>query len=85
MPQGNEPRIDLIKANAFFDAGEYVALMKKVSPESLEINADGNISINIMEGNKIMEATKNKLDLNQTEFMEYLFALEDRVKEILRQ
>ncbi len=75
----------LIEANVFFDAAEYVNLMRRVSPDSLIMDDEGNIDINVVDGRRIIDETIKKLDLSPDEVVIYMFALEDKIKELLRQ
>lgn len=74
-----------IEARASFDAIEYVNLMRREFPESLDMDDEGNIDINVVDGRRIMDETIKKLDLSPDEVVVYMFALEDRVKKLLTQ
>lgn len=75
---------NLIKAEAFFDAAEYVRLMREKSPDSLVLDSGGDIIINVSDGEEIIARAKEKLGLNQEEIVLYLHTLGERVREILR-
>lgn len=77
-------REDLIKANAFFDASEYVRLMQQKSRESLILEEGGGLVINTMEGGKIINNARKKLSLSSGELVLYLSFLGDKVKELIK-
>ena len=77
-----------IEANAFFDAAEYVKLMRRVSPDDLIMDDEGKITLNLSPKfgfDRVMEETRKKLDLSPGEMGTYLVALEDKIKELLLQ
>ncbi|MDR3519653.1 MAG: hypothetical protein P4L63_02075 [Candidatus Pacebacteria bacterium] len=73
----------LIKATAFFDAGDYIALMREKSPESLEREPDGTLLIDSSGRNEIFTKTIAKLNLVLEERKKYIEHLLEAVKNIL--
>ncbi len=70
---------ELIKARAFFDAKEYIELMKSKSPESLESKV-GILEINTVIGEKIFSNAKDELALDAEEMINYLHILKDEIE-----
>ena len=73
---------EFIKAKAELDAFEYIRLMRKKSPESLELEPDGKLIIDTVAGRKIFEEVRKKLKTPE-EMQEYVINLETAVRRIL--
>jgi hypothetical protein len=73
----------LIKATAFFDAGEHITLMRKKSPESLVTQSDGSIPLNTIDGDEIFTSTLTKLNLTLEEKMKYFSYILEEIKKVL--
>ena len=73
---------EFIKAQASLDAFDYVKLMRKKSPESLALEPDGNLVLNMVEGGKIFSDAGKKLKTPE-EMQEYVEDLETAVRRIL--
>jgi len=67
------------------DAFEYINLMRKKSPESLEFQPNGEVIINAVESEIILENAKRALNLTPEEIIEYLINLAIAVKQNLLQ
>ncbi|MFA5791764.1 MAG: hypothetical protein WC884_01870 [Candidatus Paceibacterota bacterium] len=76
-------RNNLIRARAKLDAFDYINLMRKKSPKSLELQADDEVIINMIEGKEVFDRAKKIYNLNSQETMKYVIELGDAVKQIL--
>jgi hypothetical protein len=74
----------LLKAEAFFDAAEYLKLMRQKNPESAQIKSGLGIVINLVEGEKFFSVVKEKLNLSPDEMQVYLGFLAERAEQILK-
>jgi hypothetical protein len=85
FPQKNieTNREKLIKAQASLDAYEYINLMRKKSPESLEFDSSGELVLNVSDGKKIFKSAEVRISLTMEEKMKYFENLLDAVKKIL--
>ncbi|OGI59597.1 hypothetical protein A3F19_03440 [Candidatus Nomurabacteria bacterium RIFCSPHIGHO2_12_FULL_37_29] len=73
-----------IKVRAHSDAFDYVQLMRRKSPKSLEPGEDGRLIINAVEGESILEKARADLNLNVVEIMLYLENLATAVENLTK-
>ena len=76
-------RNNFIEARAKLDAYTYINLMREKSPESLELQPDGEVTIKMVEGREILDYARKKYNLTPQEMMKYSIDLGVAVKEIL--
>ncbi len=76
-------RNGLLKARIFFDANEYIRLIKEKSPEDLRLEPDGKLIFNVRAGEMIFSDTKEKLNLTPEEMKGYVIDLETEIRRIL--
>jgi hypothetical protein len=73
-----------LKAEAFFDAAEYLKFMREKNPDSVRIVPGVGIKINAIEGDKFFRGVKEKLKLSSPEIALYLGFLAERAEQILK-
>lgn len=74
----------LLKAEAFFDAAEYLTLMRQKSPESAQVKPDRGVVINAVEGKEFFEAVRKRLNLSSYEMGVYISFLTERAEQLLK-
>ena len=74
---------EFIKAQASLDAFDYIILMKEKSPESLVLEPDGRLFLNMIDGRKIFDGARKNLNLTPEEAQEYAADMETAVRRIL--
>ena len=87
MDRGSEvspQRETLLKAEAFFDAAEYLKFMRGKNPESAQIKTGLGIVINLVEGREFFDAVRKRLNLSPYEMRVYISFLAERAEQILK-
>ena len=80
MEKFETPRERTIRVRAHKDAKDYIILMERVSPESLQFQPNGEININIVKGSIILNNAQQSLGLTLEETLVYTLRLADAVK-----
>ena len=77
-------RNELIKARASLDALEYISLMRRKSPESLNPGPNGRLVINAVDGESILEKAREYLNLDVEGMLIYFGELAIAIENFLK-